>query len=516
MARHPSRFVLAAPLAAALLLSALGPSAAGAQEAEPAIEPSRQEPAIQTVELPSPGSPLVAIRLMFRAGSIHDPQGKEGLAALTALMIGQGGTAERSYAELLEALYPMAAEIGADTDREVSVVAGETHVENLDAYADLLVEAVLRPGFAEPDFERNKDQLLSFLTSTLRSGNDELLGLEALQQEIFDRHPYGHAPAGTVTGLAAITLDDVKAFYRERFTRADLILGVAGGYPEDFPGKLRERLAALPAGEAGAKALPPLPRPRGRSFTLIEKETASVGIHLGYALPVTRADADYYPLMVANSYLGEHRTFNGVLMNELRGERGLNYGDYSYIEHYAAAPFTSRPTPNVPRRQQYVSVWIRPVTPETAHFALRAGLHFVGETVANGLSKEQFELTRDYLLNYSKLWAQTLSERLGIHMDSRFYAMPYWIDEIERRLTRMSAEEVNAAVEKYLQTGAYDAVMVLGGAAATAAALFADQPSPIEYQSEVPEEVLAEDQAIVPLAVKPTAVEIVPVARMFE
>jgi hypothetical protein len=32
----------------------------------------------------------------------------------------------------------------------------------------------------------------------------------------------------------------------------------------------------------------------------------------------------------------------------------------------------------------------------------------------------------------------------------------------------------------------------------------------------VPEEVLAEDQAIVPLAVKPTAVEIVPVARMFE
>jgi hypothetical protein len=101
-------------------------------------------------------------------------------------------------------------------------------------------------------------------------------------------------------------------------------------------------------------------------------------------------------------------------------------------------------------------------------------------------------------------------------MDSRFYGAPYWIDEIERRLTGMSVEEVNAAVEKYLRTDGYEAVMVLGGAAATAAALFADQPSPIEYQSEVPEEVLAEDQAIVPLAVKPTAVEIVPVARMFE
>lgn len=506
MAPNPTRSAPAAALAAALLASGALTVPLGAQPA----------PAIETVELPSPGSPLVAVRLMFRAGSIDDPPGKEGLAALTALMLGQAGTAKRGYAELLEALYPMAAGIDAATDREVTVISGETHVDNLDAYTDLLVEAVSEPAFAAADFERNKDQLLSFLTSTLRAGNDELLGLEALQQEIFDRHPYGHAPAGTVAGLAAIGLDDVKAFHRERFTRAGLLLGVAGGYPEDYPAKLRAKLAGLPAGEAGSRELPPAPRPDGRRFTLIEKEAASVGIHLGYALPLTRADADYYPLMVANSFLGEHRTFNGLLMNELRGERGLNYGDYSYIEHYALPPFTSRPTPNVPRRQQYFSVWIRPVVPETAHFALRAALHFVGQTIERGLTEDEFALARDFLVSYSKLWAQTLSERLGIHMDSRFYAMPYWIDEIERRLAGLSAEQVNAAMRKYLQTESYEAVMVLGGARATAAALFADQPSPIEYGSEVPEEVLETDRAIVALAVEPTAVEIVPVAKMFE
>jgi zinc protease len=475
-----------------------------------------QPPAIETVELPSPGSPLVAIRLMFRAGSIHDPKGKEGLAALTALMVGQGGTEGRSYSELLDALYPMAAEIEADTDREVTVIAGETHVENLEAYTGLLCEAVLRPAFTESDFARNKDQLVSFLTSTLRSGNDELLGLEALQQEIFAGHPYAHSPAGTVSGLEAITLDDVKAFYREHFTRANLLLGVAGGYPEGYLDRLRKSLAALPAGEAGTKELPPLPKTSGRRYSLIEKETGSVGIHFGYAIPLTRADADYYPLMVANSFLGEHRTFNGLLMQELRGQRGLNYGDYSYVEYYAAAPFTSSPIPNVPRRQQYFSVWIRPVVPETAHFALRAGLHFVERTIDEGLTEEQFDLTRDYLINYSKLWAQTLSERLGIHMDSRFYGMSYWIDEIERRLTGMTVEQVNAALKKYLRADAYEAVMVLSGARPMAVKLFTDEPSPIEYQSEVPGEVLEVDEAIVPLEVRPTAVEIVPVATMFE
>lgn len=498
-------------LPALVLCLALGaPAVAQPPEGAPAAG------ALDLVELPSPGSPLVAVRLMFRAGSIHDPQGKEGLAALTALMIAEGGTEERSYAELVDALYPMAASIGSNTDREATVIGGETHVDNLDAYAGLLVETVTRPAFTEADFARNKDQLLSFLTSTLRSGNDELLGLEALQLELFEGHPYGHPSEGTVSGLEAITLEDVKAFHREHYTRGNLLLGVAGGYPESFPGRLRSQLARLPEGGPARVDLPPRPRAEGRSFTLIDKNTDSVGIHFGHTLPITRADADYYPLMVANSYLGEHRTFNGLLMNELRGERGLNYGDYSYIEHYAVPPFTSRPTPNVPRRQQYFSVWVRPVVPDNAHFALRAALHFVEKTVEEGLSEEQFALTRDYLRSYSKLWAQTLAERLAIQMDSRFYGMPYWIDEIERRLDGMTVEQVNEALAKYIHPDRYEAVVVGANARQLAAALFLDEPSPITYGSEVPEAVLAEDETIVPREVRPTAVEIVPVAEMFE
>ena len=81
--------------------------------------------------------------------------------------------------------------------------------------------------------------------------------------------------------------------------------------------------------------------------------------------------------MVAGSFLGEHRTMNGRLMQQLREKRGLNYGDYAYIEYWANPPFTSNPTPNVPRREQYFSVWIRPVVPVDAQFALRDALYEV-------------------------------------------------------------------------------------------------------------------------------------------
>jgi len=472
---------------------------------------------ITTVTLPSEGSPLVAIRLLFRVGSIHDPVGKEGLAALTGLMVAEAGTRQREYSELVDALYPMAATIEVDTDREVTVIRGQIHREKLDEYTAILQEVLLEPAFSESDFTRNRDVLESYLTTTLRASNDELLGLEALQQTLFEGHPYGHAPQGTAEGLGAITLEDVRSFYAAQYTQSNLLLGVAGGYPEGYVEALAASLSALPSGnEATAQPLPAPAAPEGRDFTLVEKSTGSVGIHFGHPLSVTRADDDYYPLMVATSYLGEHRTFHGRLMQQLRGKRGLNYGDYSYIEYYPLPPFTSNPTPTYPRRQQYFSVWVRPVVPETAHFALRNALYEVDRLIERGMTQEEFELARDFLVNYSKLWAQTLSERLGFLMDSHFYGMEYFIDEIEAHLGHLTAEQVNGAVRRHLQTANLEVVLVTDGAADVQAALEAGAPSPMSYNSPPEPEVAEADKTIESLPVEPDDIRIVPVGSLFE
>jgi zinc protease len=498
------------------LTAALAAAPAVAQTTDQAAsKPMNDNSPIETVALPNAASPLVALRLQFNVGSIHDPAGKEGLATLTALMIGQAGTQKRSYTDLIEALYPMAASISADTDREVTVIGGTVHRDKLAEFTALLEEALLTPGFAKEDFDRNKEQLVAVLSNSLRS-NDELMGLEMIQQEIFKGHPYGHSPLGTVEALKSITLDDVKKFYQDHYTQANLMLGIAGGYPNDYLARLEKDLAALPAGKKERMALPPAPKVAGRNFTLIEKQTGSVGINFGYPLPINRADADYYPLMVANSFLGEHRTFHGRLMNSLRGDRGLNYGDYSYIEYWDSPPATSTPNPNVPRREQYFSVWIRPVVPADAQFALRAGLYEVNRLREQGMTQEEFNLTRDFLINYSKLWAQSLGDRLGFHMDSRFYGMPYYIDEIEARLKKLTVQDVNAAIKKHLSTESYDAVLVTANAQQLKETLQKDEPSPKTYNSQVDAKILEADKTIQSLKVQPTKIDIVPVAEVFQ
>jgi zinc protease len=499
----PKRILLAAGLGLGLGLAAA-----------PAVAQTKAAP-IEVVALPNAASPLVALRLQFEVGSIHDPAGKEGLATLTSMMIGQAGTQKRSYTELVEALYPMAAGINSGADREVTSIGGTIHRDKLTEYTALLEEALLRPGFSQEDFQRNKDQLTSAVTDSLRT-NDERLGLELLQQKVFKGHPYGHSPIGTVEGLQHITLDDVKQFYRQHYTQANLMVGVAGGYPADYVARLTRDLAALPAGQKGRAALPPAPKVQGHNFTLVEKQTGSVGVNFGFPLPITRADADYYPLMVANSFLGEHRTMNGRLMNELRGDRGLNYGDYSYIEYLESPPQVSTPPPGVPRREQYFSVWIRPVVPADAQFALRAGLYEVQRLRDEGMTEADFNLTRDFVLNYSKLWAQSLDERLGFNMDSRFYGMPYYIDEIQARLKKLTVGDVNAAIKKYLSTDNYEAVVVTSNAQQLKDTLQKDEPSPKTYNSEVDAKVTAADKVIVPLKVAPTRIDIVPVAEVFQ
>ena len=50
------------------------------------------------------------MQLRFRAGAVDDPPGKAGLTYLTARVMAEGGTESLSAKQLLETLFPMAAE----------------------------------------------------------------------------------------------------------------------------------------------------------------------------------------------------------------------------------------------------------------------------------------------------------------------------------------------------------------------------------------------------------------------
>jgi len=476
-----------------------------------------RDPGGFTTLLKQTKDPLVSFRILFNVGAAADPAGKEGLAALTASMISDAGSRAMKYEEIIQAFYPMATGFGSQVDKEMTVFMGTTHTDNLEKYYGIVSAMLLDPGFRDEDFKRVKDDTLNYIKVSLRENNEEELGKETLYGEIYAGHPYGHLTVGTLAAVEKMTLDDVKGFYRQNYTRANLVLGMSGGYSDAFLDRFRKDLQKLPEGKAAKIALPP-PKPiAGRQLTIIKKETRATAISLGFPIGVTRSDKDWVALEVVRSWLGQHRNSSAHLFQRIREIRGMNYGDYAYTEYFPRGMFLFMPDANLVRRQQIFQIWIRPVEPANSHFALRIALFELQRLVEAGLTQDQFDETRKFLRKNAALVAKTQSEILGYGLDGAAYGYDDYVTYVRKGLDALTLADVNGAIKKHLRADNLRIVMITKDAEALRDAIVTDKPSPIAYNSAKPQAILDEDKTIesLPLKISAANARIVPVEEVF-
>jgi zinc protease len=463
-------------------------------------------------------SPLVTFRIVFTAGSVLDPEDKPGLAYLTAMMVANGGTKEMTYRQITDALYPMAASVNAQVDNEMVTFSGATHVDNLDAYYKLLRGMLLEPGWREEDFRRVKDDAINFLKVGLRGNNDEELGKEVLYQSIYEGTPYGHYSAGTVSSLEKITLDDLKGFYHAAYSQSNLTLGIAGGYPPAFLEAMKKDFRQLPEGGGFRPRQKDPAQIEKTRVVIVDKDTRSVAFSLGFPITLTRDRPDYAAMLLATSYFGQHRLSGGLLYDEMREKRGLNYGDYAYIEYFPRGMFLMEPNSNLGRRFQIFQMWIRPVEPPTAKFALRLALYELDKLRKDGISQEAFERTRQFLMKYVNVLTRTKRAELGYAIDSMFYSIPNYNDYLKTALAKLTREDVNHAIQRYLRPDRLVIVAVSKNGEALKQELVNEDPSPMKYNSPKPDAVLEEDKVVEkwPLHLRPEDITVKPAAQVFQ
>lgn len=465
-------------------------------------------------------TPQLDIKLLFSAGSAVDPPGKEGLAALAGAMIADAGSKAMSIEQIGSVLYPIAGSFTPQVDKEMTTFTGAVHRDNWRKFLSTVLPQLLEPGFRPDDFTRIKSRQLSALVDDLRSNNEEELGKERLQTNIFAGTPYGHPVLGTVAGLAAISLDDVRAFVAREYAQRRLTIGVNGNVPDECLDLLKAQLGRLPMGaapDAGARPAPVGRRPVGLNVEIIEKDTRSTAISLGLPSAVTRAHPDFAALSVARVWLGEHRASSGRLYQRIREVRGMNYGDYAYIEAFPRGMFRFFPEANLARRAQLFEIWIRPVTPENGHMALRLAIHELEQMLTRGLSTSEFTQARDYLMKNVFVMTARQDDQLGYALDSRWYGTPDFTDSMRSALAALTPEQVNAAIRKHWSANDLSVVIVTKDATGLRQKLLADALSPITYDSQKPAELLAEDKVVGArkLNIDPTCLKITAIADVF-
>jgi zinc protease len=440
-------------------------------------------------------SPLVTFRVVFTTGAMADPADKPGLAYLTAHLLADGGTRTMTYRQVVDALFPMAAGVDVQVDKEMTTFSGATHVDNLNGYYQVLHDMLLDPGWREEDFARVREDAINAIRVGLRS-NDEELGKEVLYQNIFAGTPYGHYDGGDVSALERITLDDVKNFYHGEYSQSHLMLGIAGGYPQDFVDRVKKDFRTLPE-SAGFRPREEWAKPIERTrAVIVEKDTRSVAISLGFPIALTRQQPDYAALLLAASYLGQHRMSSGLLYSEMREKRGLNYGDYAYIEYFPRGMYLMEPEPNLMRQFQIFQIWVRPVEPPNAKFALRLALYELDKLIQNGISQADFERTRKFLIKYVNVLTRTRSAELGYAIDGVYLDQPDYNTYLKEHLAKLTREDVNTAIRRYLRTDLLVIAAVSRNGEALKQELASPAASPMTYNSPKPDAVMEEDKTV--------------------
>ena len=473
--------------------------------------------------LPANHKAAVAIQLRFHTGAVDDPPGKAGLTYLAARVMVEGGAGPLDTKALIGALFPIAADLDVRVDEEQTTFFAKVHRDALGTLVPILGDVLLKPRWDAKEFDRIKESVINDLEKRLRQGDDENLGKAALASLMYRGHAYQRLIQGHVSEVKKFTLEEAKAQAARVFTAGRLTIGVAGGYPAELPDQLVKTLTALPA--AGAPVPPVGQKAPGKPrFLLVEKQGASTAISMGQPWELSRQSPDWAAMSVAHSAIGEHRQFNGRLMQRLRELRGLNYGDYAYIEHFVQDGYdASTAQTGRARHQQEFTVWLRPVQNENRLFAVRAALYELQRSLgAEPFSQTEVAQTKGFLDGYLLLFDQTDARKLGYALDDAFYGTSNYLAGLRKALDTVTPEAVNSAWKKWIDPAKLQIVLVGPDMAAVKKALLANLPSPVVYQDasvKRPQAQLDTDAEIARLSFGPLTeqdIEVVPVEKLFE
>ena len=414
------------------------------------LAPARAEVNIQKVDSASGVTawlvedysvPIVTIRFSFVGGSTQDPVGKEGLAELMTSLFDEGAGDLDSDAFQVK-LDDSGAEMRFGAGRDTIYGSMRMLADRQDAAFDLLRLAIMEPRFDQPPIDRIRAQIISGIVASAR--DPETAAQQKFSDAIYGAHPYARPDEGTETSLASITADDIRAYHKAIFARANLSVAVVGAIDAATVAKQLDKLfGSLPE----KPALTPVETVNWKLDQQVSFDYDLPQTTLQIAYPgVARVEPDFFAAYIMNHILGGG-TFSSRLFEEVREKRGLAYSVSSSLvnQKYSSGLIISTATRS-DRAAETLSV-------------IRAEVKRLAEEgpTEEELADAKRYIVSSYPLNNLDSSSAIASTLISLQTDN------LGIDYIQRRealINAVTLDQVKAAARKLLLTE--PAVLVIG------------------------------------------------------
>ena len=305
--------------------------------ATPQIQTWQTENGAKVLFVPAKEIPMLDVRIVFDAGTARDA-GLSGLSVLTNGLLSEGAAGKTSQ-QIAEAFEAVGAEIEYDAARDMALVGVRSLTESryLSTAIETLKQVLTQPDFPQDAYQRELNRMK--IAVKARKQSPSALASKAFYEAVFGDHPYASPASGTRESLEKMTLEKVRAFYKQYYVANNATVAIVGNVDRWQAEEIvKAVVSALPAGEQAA------PLPEVKPMTEAKKiviDYPSTQTHIFVGQPGTkRGDADYFSLYVANHPFGGSG-FTSRLVDVIREDNALAYSVYSYFSPLReAGPFT--------------------------------------------------------------------------------------------------------------------------------------------------------------------------------
>ena len=296
-------------------------------QAAPKIQHWVTDNGVRVYFFPAPELPMMDLRVVFDAGSARDGN-KHGVALVTNGMLAEGA-GDLDTTAIAEQFDSVGASFSNSSHRDMSVLSlrSLTDEKLLNVALDTFRTVLNKPTFPENAFERERKRLLIGLEAEKQS--PQSISSLAFFKALYGDHVYANKSNGTEESINALTIADLKTFYKKYFVAKNAVVALVGNLNRQQAEALVNKVTGdLPAGNA-APAIAKV-----KALTKSDEnriQFPSMQSHILVGQPgMKRGDPDYFPLYVGNHVLGGSGLVS-ILAEEIREKRGLAYSSYSYF-----------------------------------------------------------------------------------------------------------------------------------------------------------------------------------------
>lgn len=375
--------------------------------------------------------PIVSMQLVFKNAG-HLANTIDGLADMSAKLLNEG-TAKDGSVGFATKLDAHAIDVSAHVGRESFVLEVSSLKSEFPYAVERLIELLKDPNYTQEALAQIKHQKIGWLKQKESDFNH--VASKALRSILFKDSALARPYDGTFESIEGLKLSDIKTFISTHLGYNNLIGVVGGDIGFDEAKKyLEDILAILPKVES--KEVVKMKASDKKEIKYLDEDTQQAYIFFGAPFDFAYDDKEQYKAKIAEYLLGG-AGFGSRMMEEIRVKRGLTYGVYASL----------RRTKSVSYMSGYMQTKLS--TQDEAKDLIQS---VVDEFVKNGISQQELDDTKKFLLGSEPLRTETLSQRLNRTYNDYYYDRPLdFSKEQLKKIESVTLEEMNTFIKSHTE-----------------------------------------------------------------